>query len=177
MAEQKAEQEPSMEDILASIRRIIAEEDEVDEQAVEAPSRDTQFDEPGLDDEVLEITDEDDELVEAPSSAASTHNGGTHADGPVPTRNEKSGESERRPKQDEDSIVSAPVADATAGAFGALLTNIMVASRNSPGVTLDDLVREMLKPMLREWLDANLESIVRASVAEEIDRIIARARR
>ena len=37
--------------------------------------------------------------------------------------------------------------------------------------TLEGLVREMLKPMLRDWLDANLPDLVEAMVAREIARI------
>jgi cell pole-organizing protein PopZ len=33
------------------------------------------------------------------------------------------------------------------------------------------MVREMLRPMLRDWLDANLPAIVEAMVAKEIERI------
>ena len=36
---------------------------------------------------------------------------------------------------------------------------------------LDDVVRELLKPMLKEWLDENLPQLVEAEVAKEIDRI------
>ena len=32
-------------------------------------------------------------------------------------------------------------------------------------------MREMLRPMLRDWLDANLPTMVEALVAREIDRI------
>lgn len=39
---------------------------------------------------------------------------------------------------------------------------------------LGGLVREMLQPMLRDWLDANLPDIVRAEVAREITRIARR---
>jgi hypothetical protein len=37
--------------------------------------------------------------------------------------------------------------------------------------TLEGLVRELLRPMLREWLDAKLPDIVEAMVAREIERI------
>ena len=39
------------------------------------------------------------------------------------------------------------------------------------GQTIEDLVKEMLRPMLKEWLDNNLPGIVEAMVAREIERI------
>ena len=40
--------------------------------------------------------------------------------------------------------------------------------------TLEGLVREMLRPMLAEWLDAKLPAMVERLVAAEIERITAR---
>ena len=37
--------------------------------------------------------------------------------------------------------------------------------------TLEDVVREMLRPLLKQWLDDNLPQIVEASVREEVERI------
>jgi uncharacterized protein len=39
------------------------------------------------------------------------------------------------------------------------------------GVTLDALMREMLRPMLKEWLDENLPTLVERMVEKEIARI------
>lgn len=52
-------------------------------------------------------------------------------------------------------------------AFGALSRTLLA---NNPR-TLEDLVREMMRPMLREWLDANLTEIVERQVRQEIDRL------
>ncbi|ROP99897.1 hypothetical protein EDC65_1689 [Stella humosa] len=43
------------------------------------------------------------------------------------------------------------------------------------GRTVDDLVREMLRPMLKEWLDSRLPGLVEAVVREEVERIVRRA--
>jgi cell pole-organizing protein PopZ len=40
--------------------------------------------------------------------------------------------------------------------------------------TLEDLVREMLKPMLKAWLDANLPDMVERLVRAEIERLSRR---
>jgi hypothetical protein len=37
--------------------------------------------------------------------------------------------------------------------------------------SLEGLTRELMKPMLKEWLDTNLPGIVEAMVAREIERI------
>ncbi len=71
-----------------------------------------------------------------------------------------------------ETLVSPPVAQHAAGALGKLMGSMMV----SGGGTLDDVVRELLKPMLKEWLEANLPQLVEAEVAKEIDRIRRLAR-
>jgi cell pole-organizing protein PopZ len=38
--------------------------------------------------------------------------------------------------------------------------------------TVDDLVRELLRPILREWLDAHLPSMIRTLVAEQIEKAL-----
>jgi cell pole-organizing protein PopZ len=40
--------------------------------------------------------------------------------------------------------------------------------------TLDGLVREMLRPMLKHWLDANLPDLVERVVTREVARVIGR---
>ena len=39
------------------------------------------------------------------------------------------------------------------------------------GTTLQDLVREMLRPMLKSWLDDNLPTLVERLVVAEIERM------
>ncbi len=53
----------------------------------------------------------------------------------------------------------------------ALSPNMMSAAISSPGRTIDDVVMEALRPMLKTWLDQNLPPIVEAMVAKEIRRI------
>jgi cell pole-organizing protein PopZ len=40
-----------------------------------------------------------------------------------------------------------------------------------PGLTIEAMVREMLRPMLKEWLDDNLPAVVERMVEKEIGRI------
>ena len=61
---------------------------------------------------------------------------------------------------------------AVSGAFGTLTHTILAQHAR----TLDDLVAEMLRPMLKEWLDDNLPPLVERLVKEEIERV-SRGRR
>jgi uncharacterized protein len=51
-------------------------------------------------------------------------------------------------------------------------------TRNYPGSenTLEGMVQEMLRPMLKTWLDQNLPDMVETIVTREIARISGRAR-
>jgi uncharacterized protein len=68
------------------------------------------------------------------------------------------------------------VSDRAVEASKAALANLAALSidRNAADNTLDGLVREMLRPMLREWLDANLPDLVERVVTREVARIIGR---
>ena len=69
-----------------------------------------------------------------------------------------------------DSIISAQATRATRGPLEAL--SRMVVKPDVGGAdTLENLVREMLRPMLRDWLDAKLPGLVEQMVAKEIARI------
>ena len=48
-------------------------------------------------------------------------------------------------------------------------------SRSYDGVTLEDIVRELLHPMLREWMDDNLPPMVERIVQKEIEKMARRA--
>jgi cell pole-organizing protein PopZ len=51
---------------------------------------------------------------------------------------------------------------------------MIVKPEVSGSETLEGLVREMLRPMLRDWLDANLPAMVETMVAREIERITSK---
>ncbi len=78
-------------------------------------------------------------------------------------------------------LVSNAAAEASARAFGALSASLD-AARGPAGMslgqgnrTLEDLVRELLKPMLKDWLEANLPSVVDRLVQKEIREMVRRA--
>ena len=137
--------EPTMEEILASIRRIISEDD-APQGVAAAPEED----------EPEYSTDADDygEPVYEPEPEA--------VKPPVP-------ETPPAVAAREETLVSAQTASAAASAFGELSS--AVSAPRSDSRSLEDLAREMLKPMLRQWLDDNLPRIVQAAVQSEVERI------
>lgn len=69
-------------------------------------------------------------------------------------------------------LVSGKAAKASKAALAAL-DNVRI-DPNAGANTMDGLVRELLQPMLKEWLDANLPDLVERVVAREVARIIGR---
>ena len=67
----------------------------------------------------------------------------------------------------EDKLLSTETDNAVSLSFQDLATTIL--SNNAR--TLEDLVREMLRPMLKSWLDENLPSLVERLVRAEIERV------
>jgi cell pole-organizing protein PopZ len=65
------------------------------------------------------------------------------------------------------SLLSHATSAAVDSAFNALAETVLVQN----GRTLDDLVREMLRPMLKSWLDDNLPNLVERLVRAEIERV------
>lgn len=63
-------------------------------------------------------------------------------------------------------------AEIAAGALGKLISKMEIAGDN----TIEGLVKEMLKPMIKDWLDANLANIVEEKVEAEVQRIARMAR-
>ena len=176
--------EPSMEEILSSIKRIIAEEEAPTgrRRATRiAPAREPMAD-PFADgeDEVLELSD--------PMPPAARALPEPEPARPEPARPEPARmapptvqpEPAAMPKPAEapkpaDPILSPAAADATRGALDSL-SRLLVKPEPGGDGTLEGLVREMLRPMLRDWLDRNLPAMVEAMVAKEIQRISAQGR-
>ena len=74
------------------------------------------------------------------------------------------------PEPSPESLLSARTAEASRSPLDAL-SRLVVKPEVTGSDTLEGVVREMLRPMLRDWLDANLPTMVEAMVAREIDRI------
>ncbi len=68
-------------------------------------------------------------------------------------------------------LVSGSAASAAASHFGALAQSIAMPAG---GRTLEDLVRELLNPLLKDWLDQHLPGMVEQAVRDEVERISRR---
>jgi cell pole-organizing protein PopZ len=71
------------------------------------------------------------------------------------------------PPMPEAPIISSATAAAVDSAFNALAHTVLVQNAK----TLEDLVKEMLRPMLQHWLDNNLPTLVERLVRQEIERV------
>ena len=164
-----------MEDILSSIKRIIAEENDTLPGRTKRPDRSLARRgdvDPAVRDDILE-------LREAVAAAMPTLPPVTPptASQPEPADNVTAADPALAPRApappsppETPGILSQSAAAATRGPFDTL--SRLVVKPETPGSdTLESMVREMLRPMLREWLDANLPTMVEAMVAKEIDRI------
>lgn len=152
MAVQQPQAEPSMEEILASIRRIISEEESTEGEP--APVLDLVQ----TDESPAEITEDvgDDLVFETPIEPPAV----LVAAAPPPAPAE--------------AIISPPTASAAAGALARLAGTLRIA--DTPNQTVEGVVRELLKPMLKDWLDHNLPAIVESRVEAELERIARMAR-
>jgi cell pole-organizing protein PopZ len=219
MAQAAKSQEPSMEEILASIRRIIAEDDadksvqhpaertadtlassagdaRDDGETHSAPSEVAPPREPRLSptdapvgaprasrsSTILDLTQSMVSPAARPTDPAS---GSSHA----PEASSRPGPSEAHDaKFDDASAPESPAGDAQSAALrgeepGSLISSATSAAMDSAfnalaetvlvqnARTLEDLVREMLRPMLKVWLDDNLPGLVERLVRAEIERV------
>ena len=214
-------QEPSMEEILASIRRIIADDDgtkgqpkasepvvskaappprpvmpapppapppraaepapppepaktqeEIDEMLGQfraahaaAPAEPPPVEEPAAD--ILDLT----ESMAAPAHGFRTIDAQSDVvfeESPLEPPAPRFAEGERSPfREAERALVSSATTAAVDSAFNTLAHTVLVQNAR----TLEDLVREMLRPMLKTWLDDNLPSLVERLVRAEIERV------
>ena len=212
MTDQTA-QEPTMEEILASIRRIISEDDAPAETAAApapapepapAPAPEPEpapapvieaapiapafpVEPEPVEEDVLELT----ETYEAPESIGDLD---VTVSEPEPFQAEPVSESVFAPPPEVhtpehpsvpttnyDSLVGESAAASAASAFAGLAASFQkpaaAPAASGPdltfasGSTVEAMVAEMLRPMLKDWLDANLHGIVEAQVRKEVERI------
>ncbi|MHA6723149.1 DUF2497 domain-containing protein [Sphingomonas sp. RS2018] len=163
--------EPSMEEILSSIKRVIEESDS-------APARrraPRPIAGPG-DDEILELNERVPfpaaEPLTPPAAVATPRVSERFVDHSVKAEPEPA-PAAPAPASRDDSLVSADAAQASREPLAAL-SRMIVKPEMAGSDTLEGLVREMLRPMLRDWLDSNLPAIVETMVSREIARISGR---
>ena len=160
--------DPSMEDILASIRRILSDDEAKPDDAPGAsqPSGDLP-------------ADEDDTLML--DSAMMVQ------DAPAP---ESEPEADPEPDPLPEPAMAAPtpalaslVAPEAAAAAASSVDNLvrtLTTERSmmvtSLGPTIEDIVRQEIRPLLKSWLDEYLPPLVERLVRTEIERVVGRAR-
>ncbi|MBX9574156.1 MAG: DUF2497 domain-containing protein [Caulobacteraceae bacterium] len=194
MTDQTA-QEPTMEEILASIRRIISEDDapaETAQSAAPAPEPEPDYEpepEPvevssGMmdetpstqDDDVLELTDRYEEpAAETIGDLDVTPSAPEPAWAPEP----EPFPAAAAPAPSTEGLIGAAAAGAAVSAFAGLTAAVRKPAEPElpagAGTSLEALVGSLLRPMLKEWLDANLPAIVEAQVRKEVERLARQA--
>lgn len=206
------QQEPSMEDILASIRRILSEDGDVEQTATtdEAPdgrgASGTGASGTGAFGTAASNTDAAEADVARPKEAAQVEEAPMTAEDDRKRSDDRSNETRHRhdwtdrPAADKEAVpeieladvldltpdmrtgpvLSSPTSAASSDALAQLAKAILdrrdvaIGSRD---ITLEGMVREMLRPMLKEWLDRNLPYLIERLVKKEIDLMVNRAER
>ncbi|MEZ5994537.1 MAG: DUF2497 domain-containing protein [Hyphomonadaceae bacterium] len=163
MALQDQQAEPSMEEILASIRRIISEEEQAPAAAEPVLDLTQTEDAASLQEEV---SPDDDIVFEAVEDVVAQE-----VLPPAPAPAAPAPEAHQEPIE---AILSQPTASAAAGALARLAGSLRISDTQNQ--TIEGVVRELLKPMLKDWLDHNLPAIVEARVEAELERIARLAR-
>jgi cell pole-organizing protein PopZ len=155
----RQEGEPSVEEILESIKKVIARD-----------NRDSA--------DALRRRRETDGLIARPSAAPADDDEADGEDDILDLSMIASQMAE--PESAGDGLTNAAAADAMRQSLAALS---MLAEPSAPPrivrsgeTSLEGLVREMLRPMMAQWLDANLPDIVERLVTAEISRIAGKKR-
>jgi cell pole-organizing protein PopZ len=165
--------DPSMEDILASIRRILSEEEQGAPPA-EAPAMPGEAEPPAVEEH------RDDVLVLDPSMLVHEQAGPPVEPPPVVSAPDATPPLPQPPLD----LMSAggllaPETEAAAATSVSSLMRTLASGRTLQayrgGPTIEDLVREELRPLLKQWLDNYLPELVERLVRAEIERVVGRA--
>ena len=202
MANQAAtQQEPTMEEILASIRRIISEDSSEPPKPAATPVS-AKAPPPQVQEDVLElnevVAEEEFDEPEPPRVQEPP----VHHQKPFEVVQEREREPVMPPtptpprpqpaytrpaavqpesevmlveKEEETGLVSSNASSKAIAAFSQLARSMPVVKNE--GRTLEDVVQDMLKPLLKEWLDQHLPGTVERLVQEEIDRLARQQQR
>lgn len=202
MPEIKTEQEPSIEEILESIRQIISEDGEtqpapaaVANDPVVLQPADTssltlkgepepvaeeeiilelaEIEEPGDKGRDLDLTPAEAEILKGETTLMANSDeiqdrGGEIELAPVASEEEKGGEA----------LLSQPTAAAASAEISKLLATNIAIEREEAGrigsVTLEDMARDLMRPLIKSWLDQNLPKLIEKAVAKEIEKLSRR---
>jgi hypothetical protein len=176
---ENAQPEPSMEEILASIRRIIsADEDDGGAAAKPATKPELTLRQPAPAPVQTPVPVPAPPAPQPQPAASAPH----RPPEPLEDQQRKTEDLESLKKnvtaamqdETEEDILDRSAAAAATEAFRSLSQSVRIS--DGPGRTLEDIVVEMLRPMVKEWLDANLPAIVEEKVEEEVQRVARRRR-
>ncbi len=164
--------EPSMEEILASIRTIIAEErDPLKPEPAQSAGVPVKAAPPASAPHIIHLRDEP-EPARTPPAASPQRPAPPAAAGQT---SRPSPGAERAPLSEGSAasadvdrpLVSPETGKAVGSAFNALSASLATRSAE----LAEEMARDMLRPMLKTWLDENLPGIVERLVRAEIERI------
>lgn len=201
----KKEDEPSIEEILDSIKQIISDEEEDDEEidladaAARLPDREMQKIQPTVEntnDDVLILTETvgiapvvDDILSEeeTPGAVSAMKEEAFESRGQEEQVTIEIDLLDTHSKSDTIEVQLETLAETSTSNVERILTNkaqqatiegfsdlVRKSSLERGGITLEDIVRSELNPMLREWLDKYLPDIIERLVKEELHEITKR---
>ena len=188
MAEAAKDQDQSMEDILQSIKRIIAEEGEPVSGA--AQSDVLELTELLADDgSVSRIKPEERSAQSIPTMSIDEIMATPIAPEPEPEPEPVMAPPEPEPvsspepivEAQEESLISGATLSGSVAALNALRDSLAptaprpASSGMRSGTTVEELVLEALKPMLKDWLDQHLQQLVETLVQKEISKLAQRS--
>lgn len=89
-------------------------------------------------------------------------------------RNESAGDM----SSENEALFTTPAAEATLDAFSRLAENVVMSRRPAElgAITLEEIVKDLLRPMLRQWVNDNVPRLVEALVEKELEKLARRAR-
>lgn len=200
MADAKTDQDPSIEEILESIRQIISDDAETpaaqEKSTVAGPAEDklasdldlsqkaAPADKPGKVEKpampvepagkILDLTDKVEEEVD------DTRVDMSYDPDPPPDIMLEDNPLKDDAPLDDDSLLSETTADAAAAEMAKLLASNVAVERDEPArvgrVTLEDIARDLMRPLIKTWLDQNLPRVIEKVVAKEVEKLARRAR-
>ena len=156
--------DPSMEDILASIRRILSEDEQAHAAPQQAPNPDS--DDVLILDPSMMVPESVPPEPASPSPAVTADEAKEPGAAPPPATPAA------------DTVLVSPESARAAAASVAGLVATLAGERGTRthrgGPTIEDLVRAELRPLLKTWLDTHLPALVERLVRAEIERVVGR---
>ena len=164
----RQEGEPSVEEILDSIKRVIARDNsEAAAKATKARRREN------LVSRNEESQPQEEDVLDLSVIGSALHEDGAHEDSAEDALIEDD-------ESEEESLTTDRAAEAMRQSLAALAMLSDPPAKpqivRSGETSLEGMVREMMRPMLAQWLDANLPEIVERLVKAEIARIAGKNR-